>query len=45
MVSIEKDKKGSCFIVTHLRCGYHECIWLTNDEMKELRTELNKMDL
>ena len=45
MVSVEKDKKGSCMIVRHLRCGYHECIWLTTAELKELRDKLNEMDL
>lgn len=45
MVSVEKDKKGGAYIVTHLRCGFHECIWLTQQELKELRTQLNEMDL
>lgn len=45
MVSVEKDKKGSCMIVSHLRCGYHESIWLSTDELKELRDKLNNMQL
>ena len=45
MVSVEKDKKGSCMIVSHIRAGYHECIWLTIPELKELRDKLNEMDL
>ena len=43
MVSVEKDKKGSAYFVSHMRCGYHECIGLTEDELKELNEELNKM--
>lgn len=45
MVDIEKDKKGGAYIVSHLRCGYHECIWISKDELRELRDNLNKMDL
>lgn len=45
MVSVEKDKKGSCMVVSHLRSGYHEQIWLTADELRELRDTLNAMEL
>ena len=45
MVTIDKDKKGGAYIVSHLRCGYHECIWLTDDELKQLRDSLNEMTL
>ena len=45
MVEVTKDKKGSCTIVSHLRCGYHEQIWLTTDELRELRDKLNEMEL
>ena len=45
MVSVEKDKKGNTHIVSHKRCGYHECIWLTIDEMIELRDKLIEMNL
>lgn len=34
---ISKDKKGNCYIVSHKRCGMTECIWLTEDELKELK--------
>ena len=44
-VEVEKDKKGGAYIVSHLRCGYHECIWLSKEELSELRDNLNKMDL
>lgn len=33
---IEKDKKGPCWIVSHKRAGYHELIWLTEEELSEL---------
>ena len=45
MVSVEKDRKGGAYIVSHLRSGYHEQIWLTVDELKALREELDGMDL
>jgi hypothetical protein len=45
MVSVEKDRKGSATIVSHVRAGYHEQIWLTTDELRELRDELNRMEL
>ena len=45
MVDVEKDKKGGAYIVSHLRCWYHECIWLSKDELMELREKLNEMDL
>ena len=40
MVSVEMDKKGGAYIVSHMRCGYHECIWLTEDELRDLHKEL-----
>ena len=42
-VSVKKDKKGSAFVVQHVRCGYHECIWLTVDELKELKMLLDEL--
>jgi len=33
---IDKDTKGSCFIVSHRRCGYYESIFLTMGELREL---------
>ena len=35
-MKIEKDKKGKCWIVSHERAGYHEQIWLTEEEIAEL---------
>lgn len=45
MVLLEKDKKGGAYIVSHMRCGYHEQIWLSGDELKDLRGQLNKMEI
>ena len=45
MVDVERDKKGGAYIVSHLRCGYHELIWLSKDELMELRERLNGMEL
>jgi hypothetical protein len=44
-VDVEKDRKGGAYIVSHLRCGYHEYIWLSNEELKELRGKLDEMEL
>ena len=41
-VKIEKDKKGACYIISHKRCGYHEQIFLTPDELAELYQILSK---
>lgn len=42
-VSVTKDKKGSAYVVQNVRCGCHECIFLTYDELIELRNILNEM--
>ena len=44
-VNVEKDKKGGAYIVSHLRSGYHECIWLSMDELKELSQALKDIGL
>lgn len=41
-VKIEKDRKGACYIISHKRCGYHEQIFLTPDELAELYQILSK---
>lgn len=43
MVEVSKDKKGKAYIVTHKRAGFHECIWLTMDELKELHEAIEKV--
>lgn len=36
-VSVKKDKKGPCYFVSHKRCGITEGIWLSVNELVELR--------
>ena len=43
MVSVEQDTKGSAWMVSHVRCGYTECIFLTADELRELGEILNEL--
>lgn len=42
-MTVEKDKKGACWIVSHKRAGYHEQIFLTDEELAELYTILTEM--
>ena len=42
-VSVKKDRKGPCFFVSHQRCGFTEGIWLTVDELKELKMLLDDL--
>ena len=35
-VSLRKDRKGSCYILSHRRCGITESMFLTDDELLEL---------
>lgn len=36
-VVLKKDSKGPCWILSHERCGITEAIFLTDDEISELR--------
>lgn len=36
-VSITKDRKSRCFWLAHKRCGITEGIWLTPEEIIELK--------
>ena len=42
-MEVTKDRKGSCWVVSHLRYGYHEQIFLTEEELVELYHELKKI--
>ena len=42
-MTIEKDKKGKCWIISHIRCGYHEQIFVTDKELAELYVTLSEM--
>ena len=39
-VSVKKDKKGKCWYVSHKRIGFTEGIFLTMDELIELKNQL-----
>lgn len=39
-LQLRKDKKGKAYILSHKRCGITECIWLTADELQQLKTML-----
>ena len=36
-MELSKDRKGSCYVLSHERCGYHESIFVTLDELRELQ--------
>lgn len=42
MVQIIKDKKGACYILSHKRCGFTECIFLTKEELLEVSDLIKK---
>ena len=35
-MTVEKDKKGPCWVISHKRSGYHESISVTSEELGEL---------
>lgn len=41
-MEITKDKKGSCWIISHKRSWYHEEIAVTDDELHELYEKLKQ---
>lgn len=36
-VTLKKDSKGPCFVLSHTRCNISECIFLTLDEIKMVK--------
>ena len=40
-VSLKRDGKGPCWILSHKRCGFTESVFLTEGELEELRRMLN----
>ena len=44
-VLVTKDKKGRCYFVSHKLCGITEGIWLTPEEIQELKTKLDNLVL
>ena len=41
-LELKRDRKGPCWVLSHTRGGYHEQIWLTDEELVELSMILNK---
>lgn len=39
-LQLTKDKKGKCYVLSHRRCGFTESIWLTVEELKQLKAML-----
>lgn len=35
-MTLKKDRKGPCWILSHQRCGITESMFLTDDEVDEL---------
>ena len=35
-MTLKKDRKGPCWILSHQRCGVTESLFLTDDEVEEL---------
>lgn len=42
-MDLSKDKKGSCYILSHKRCGYHESMFITLAELFELREKIDEI--
>ena len=42
-MTVEKDKKGPCWVISHERAGYHEDIFVTETELVELFFEIKKI--
>lgn len=42
-MTVEKDKKGPCWVISHERAGYHEDIKVTETELAELFFEIKKI--
>ena len=36
MVTLKKDSKGPCMVLSHKRCGITETVFLTEEEVMEL---------
>ena len=43
MASVVKDKKGATYFVSHRRCGVTEGLFLSLDELLEIRDQINNI--
>ena len=41
-ITISKDSKGPTYIISHVRCGVTECLFLTLDELLDLSKEIRR---
>ena len=44
-MEITKDRKGSCYIIDHVRSGYHESIFVTSEELRELVDKVKELGI
>jgi len=44
-LTVKKDRKGPSYFVSHRRCGITEGMWLTLDELQELKKLLEDIAL
>ena len=44
-MDIERDRKGECYILSHIRCGYHESMFVTREELKELFRKIKDLEI
>ena len=42
-ISVRKDGKGSAYIISHKRCGVTECLFVTLQELGELKEQIEKL--
>ena len=42
-VELKKDKKGACYILSHMRCGFTECLFLTEAELYDVAVKIKKI--
>ena len=41
-IAVRKDSKGPTYIISHVRCGVTECLFLTLDELSDLSEEIRR---
>ncbi len=42
-IAVRKDSKGSAYIISHKRCGVTECMFVTLQELEELKEQIEKL--
>ena len=41
-ITVRKDSKGLSYIISHVRCGVTQCLFLTLDELLDLSKEIRR---